>query len=63
MIGPLGPGGGSTSVGPTAALRVTEDKAEPWRGGLTCSSLGHSGTSMELLNNQENLANVADGQE
>lgn len=39
VMGRLGPGGKSVSAYATAALRVTENKAEPWRRGLTCSSL------------------------
>ena len=58
-----GPGGESASEDSTADPTASVNKAEPWRGSLTCSSLSPAGKSLESLSNQGNLANVADGQE
>lgn len=40
---------GPASAYSTAALIVTENKAEPWRGGLTRSLLSPSGKSLNYL--------------
>lgn len=63
VLCPPGPGGESASEDSTADPTASANKAEPWRGGLTCSSLSPAGKSLESLSNQGNSANAADGPE